>query len=168
MYSHSDLTRHVGIFAPQLPRTVALERRIRIGAGFHGKWYASQGEHWRGWMGYQDSALRRNGQEDPEAVPAKRRWNLQCAPMMFWLAEAAGVAAEILDRAEREAEGVAAVVSHDSHLHGKVMRTVLPWTLVEEALRRLPLVTGAEAAEADAAVAAAHAKLVAKHGSRYA
>jgi len=167
MLSHSDLRRRVGAFPEELPRTRALERRIRIGAGFHDKWYASQGEHWRGWMAYQDMALRRGGR-NPDVVPASVRWRLNCAPMMFWLAEAAAISTAVLDRAEQAAAAAAAKVPHDHPSHGKAMRAVLPWGLIEAALASLPPLTPEAAAAAEVAVAQAHAKLVAKRGVRFA
>lgn len=164
--SHSDLLRLVGAFPDQLPRTRELEKRIQIGAGFHDKWYASQGEHWRGWMGHKNAVLRRSGR-DPSSVDARVRWNLNCAPMMYWLAEAAGIAPEALDRAEEAAVVAAARVGHDHPLHGKAMRTVLPWCLIEQALEALPSLSLQAATAAEAAVARAHEKLVARRGKRY-
>lgn len=165
--SHTDLLRRVGAFPDQLPRTLALEQHIRIGAGFHGKWYASQGEHWRGWMGHKDAVLRRAGR-DSATVPARVRWRLNCAPMMFWLAEAARVEAAVLDQAEEAASRAAAVVGHDDASHGKAMRAVLPWDLVETALAALPPLSPEAVAAAEAAVAMAHARLVAARGRHYA
>lgn len=164
--SHSDLLRLVGAFPDQLPRTLELEKRIQIGAGFHGKWYASQGEHWRGWMGHKNAVLCRSGR-DPSSVPARVRWNLNCAPMMYWLAEAAGIPAETLDRAEEAAKVAAARVGHDHPSHGKAMRAVLPWCQIEKALEALPPLSAPAATAAEAAVARAHAKLVARCGKRY-
>jgi hypothetical protein len=167
LISHSHLLRLVGAFPEELPRTLALERRIQIGARFHGKWYASQGEHWRGWMGYQDAVLRRSGR-DPDFVPGRVRWNLNCAPMMFWLAEAAKVADQILDQAEEAARVAATRISHDHPSHGKAMRACLPWPLIEKSLASLPRLSAEAAAAASAAVALAHEKLVARCGIRYA
>jgi hypothetical protein len=167
MLSHSDLRRLVGVFPAVLPRTQALEKSIGIGAGFQGKWYASQAEHWRGWIGYKEALLYRQGR-DPQAVPASLRWrHLSCAPMMFWLAEAAAVPADLLDRAEQAAITVAKQVGHDHPSHGKAMRDALSWVVIEEALaRRLPLTTS-QVLTADAAVEEAHRKLVAKRGKKY-
>lgn len=167
LISHSSLLRLVGAFPEELPRTLALERRIRIGAGFHGKWYASQGEHWRGWMRYKDAVLRRSGR-DPDLVPGRARWNLNCAPMMFWLAEAAKVPDQILDQAEEAARGAATRIDHDHPSHGKAMRACLPWPLIERSLASLPPLSADAAAAAEATVALAHEKLVASCGLRYA
>lgn len=130
LISHSDLLRLVGAFPEELPRTLILERRIQIGTGFHGKWYASQGEHWRGWMGYQNAVLRRS-RRDPDLVPGRVRWNLNCAPMMFWLAEGAKVPNQILDQAEEAARAAATRINHDHPSHGKAIRACLSWTLIE-------------------------------------
>jgi hypothetical protein len=167
LISHLDLLRLVGSFPAELPRTRALEHRIQIGAGFHDKWYASQGEHWRGWMGHKDAVLRRAGR-DPATVPARERWQLNCAPMMFWLAEAAKVPAGILDQAEDAACRAAEGIRKDHASHGKAMRAVLPWPLVEAALAALPPLSVEAVAAAEAAVARAHDKLVAVRGKRYA
>jgi hypothetical protein len=65
-------------------------------------WYSSQKQHWLGWLG---------GYDGP-GVYARKKWDrsaayvynhVVCPPMLFWLAEAAGVAKETLSRAEDEA-----------------------------------------------------------------
>lgn len=150
-----------------LPRTLALEQRIHIGAGFHNKWYASQGEHWCGWMGYQGVILKKRGL-DPACVPASKRWNLHCLPMMFWLAEAVALPAAVLDRAKIMAEAAAAKIDHDHPSHGKAMRAVLPWEMIELALASLPPLTVEAATAAEVAVTRAHQKLVDKLGRSYA
>lgn len=87
--------------------------------------------------------------------------------MMYWLAEAAGIPAETLDRAEEAAKVAAARVGHDHPSHGKAMRAVLPWCQIEKALEALPPLSAPAATAAEAAVARAHAKLVARCGKRY-
>lgn len=168
LVTHYDLLCLVGWFPEHLPRTLALEQRIRIGAGFHGKWYTSQAEHWRGWMGFHDARLRRLG-KDPALVSGNVRWRgLSCAPMMFWLAEAAGVPADRLDRAEAAAHTAADAIRHDHASHGKAMREVLPWPVLEAALGSLVPLASAAVASVEEKVAQAHRKLIQVHGKVYA
>ena len=135
MISIQDLKLCVAGFDAVPPRTLALEKRIEIGAGFHGKWYRSQKEHMLGWLLVQEAQARMKGQE-PFRVDARGMWGrLKCSPMMFWLAEAGGVSENHLDEAEKAAEAAAKINPKDGNPHGKLMRAVLPWELVAEAIR---------------------------------
>ena len=119
---------------PHPPRTVALEKRIRIGTGFHGKWYRSQKEHLQGWLVVQEAQARATGQ-DPATVDARGMWGrLKCSPLMFWLAEAGGVPSELLDEGEAAAVEAARERPTDGEPHGRMLREVLPWDRVAEAL----------------------------------
>ena len=57
-----------------------------------------------------------------------------CFPMLFWLAECAGVDSDVLGTAEAAARRVASVIGSDHPSHGKAAREVLPWSLVEQAI----------------------------------
>jgi len=117
------------------PRTVVLEQQIHIGTGFHGKWYRSQREHWLGSLGYVIAKHAAAGVEASD-MPAKPQWTrTHCFPMLFWVAESAGVDDETLHRAEAAAYEAAALIGRDHPSHGRAARSVLPWTLVEHALR---------------------------------
>ena len=148
MISQIDLKCLVASFAETTRRTSALEARIRIGAGFHDKWYRSQREHWLGWLVAKDCEARCN-RIDPVHIPAERRWKwLMCSPAMIWLSDCAGVHNDVLDLAERAAERAALINDHDGYPHGKFVREVLPWPTLEFGLlSKTPLQR--EAAEAE-------------------
>ena len=132
--SLSQVKRYVAGYLAALPRTLALEQRIKIGTGFHGKWYRSQKEHQLGWIVFQECAARKKNL-DPDTVPASGMWSrLKCSPSMFWYAEAVGVAPAILDAAEAAAERAAAINPKDGNPHGKLMREVLPWNLIAQSM----------------------------------
>jgi hypothetical protein len=112
-----------------------LEERIGIGAGFHDKWYRSQKEHMLGWLVVQEAQARMKDKE-PSRVDGRGMWGrLKCSPMMFWLAEAGGVSESRLDEAEKAAEAAARINPKDGEPHGKLMRAILPWEVVAEAIR---------------------------------
>jgi hypothetical protein len=128
------LLRYIAGYPGTPPRTVALEQEIRIGTGFHGKWYSSQKEHWLGYAGYK-RALWAVQEKNYGLEKAKSHWSrTHCFPMLFWLAECAGVDSDILGRAEVAARRVAAVTGSDHPSHGKAAREALPWSLVEQAI----------------------------------
>ena len=161
MLSQTELKHLIAGFPDELPRTRALEQRIRIGTGFHGKWYRSQREHWLGWIALAEQAQRAKG-EDPNGVAAKKRWsNLGCAPMMFWLAEAAGVFDAALSQAERNAETAADASRVDGPAHGKAIRAAIAWTEIEARLSCLPRPNERARSAAEATSEAARARLVA-------
>lgn len=146
--SQTDLKQILTCCPDHPPRTVALERRIKIGTGFHAKWYRSQREHWLGWIVRQEYIAIESG-KDVGAITARRRWSgLNCIPMMFWLAEVAGVPDEQLSEVESAARDLAQRKPHDCPEHGKGIRQVLPWKVVEQCLLRLPRATAEEATQA--------------------
>ena len=128
------LLRYIAGYPATPPRTIALEQEIRIGTGFHGKWYRSQKEHWLGYVGYKRAQWAAQG-KNYDLEKAKSHWShTHCFPMLFWLAECAGVDSDILGGAEMAARRVAAVIGSDHPSHGKVAREVLPWSLVQRAI----------------------------------
>ena len=143
-------------------RTNALEQELRIGTGFHGKWYRSQRDHWLGWLVVQECRAR-SMDLAPDAVPARGVWQrLNCSPMMFWLADAAGAAPEALYLARASALAASAINPKDGAPHGTMMRRVLPWEIVETALAR----HGVSAAlDVEALANDAFSRLVAKNAS---
>ncbi len=128
-----DLIRYVAASSAKLRRTTDLEQKIRIGTGFHGKWYRSQREHWLGWLIYQQCEASRKGVDFTNHF-AQPTWNrLKCSPAMFWMAEAACVESSVLDEAEAAAIEATKLNPKDGNPHGRMMRTSLPWHLVEDA-----------------------------------
>ena len=131
LLTQNQLKRIIAAQSAIAARTDRLEKQIRIGVGFHGKWYRSQREHWLGWIVAKERMALQKG-ENPDAIVARKRWtNLNCIPMMFWLAEVAGVPDEVLTGAESAAVEAAAINDKDCQQHGKAMRVVLPWTGLE-------------------------------------
>lgn len=131
-------------------RTTDLEQQIRIGSGFHNKWYRSQREHMLGWLVVQECQARKGGKL-PESIDASAMWGrLKCSPMMFWLGECAGVSDEILTRAAQTACDAANINPRDGEPHGKMMRTVLPWSIVRQAILLKPVPYADEKTLADA------------------
>jgi len=129
-----ELLRYIAGYPETPPRTIALEQEIKIGTGFHGKWYSSQKEHWLGYVGYKRAQWAAQG-KNYNLEKAKSHWSrTHCFPMLFWLAECAGVDSDILERAEVVARRVTAEICSDHPSHGKAAREVLPWSLVEQAI----------------------------------
>lgn len=142
----NDLLRYIAGYSEAPSRTVALEQAIQIGTGFHGKWYRSQKEHWQGYLGYKRALWAAQG-KDYGIEKAQSHWSrTHCFPMIFWLAECAGVASRTLAEAEAAARIVAAKIGKDHPSRGKAARGILPWPMVEESiLREQPSVVEAEA-----------------------
>lgn len=94
-------------------------------------WYETQQEHWDGWLREYDGPGyygRKNSDRD-----AKYIYNhIQCAPMLLWLAEAAGVPHKTLLAATRAV--LAAGLSTSKQCAG--LRRVIPWAEVRMALER--------------------------------
>ena len=164
MLSLTELKRHIAAYPAFPPRTYALEQRIRIGVGFHEKWYRSQKEHQLGWLIVQECQERRKD-NDPGNVSPRKMWNrLNCSPSMYWYAEVSGVAPQLLDAAEEAAKRAAETQlaegkkPQDGPPHGKLMKQVLPWEIIEEAV--LSCRTTVSVAEAEAMALEAFERLV--------
>jgi len=128
------LLRYIAGYPATPPRTIALEQEIRIGTGFHGKWYRSQKEHWLGYVGYKRALWATQG-KNYDMEKAKSNWRrTHCFPLLFWLAECAGVDSDLLERAEVAARTVATVIGSDHPSHGKAAREELPWLVVQRAI----------------------------------
>ncbi|MVO18597.1 hypothetical protein [Parasedimentitalea huanghaiensis] len=138
-----ELRRLVASFPSEPGRTIALEQRIQIGAGFHDKWYGSQREHWLGWL----SLKVRENELDGKAFQPSKIWSgLKCSPMMFWLAEVAGVDSKILGQLEAASVAAAKIRPKDGNPHGVEFRRILPWSEVNALLTNCaPQRTTAEA-----------------------
>jgi hypothetical protein len=137
------LRRLVAGFPDEPPRTIALEQKIRIGAGFHNKWYSSQREHWLGWL----SLKSQENKIDGKTFAPRRIWSgLKCSPMMFWLAEVSGKNAGVLEQLERVSIEASKERSTDGNPHGVNFRKVLPWTELEVQLQQIEVLI--EAADA--------------------
>lgn len=117
----------VAAFPAKPPRTVALEQRIKIGTGFHNKWYSSQREHWLGWLALK---AREIALDSKSIVPSGIWTGLKCSPMLYWAAEVAGANSETLDQLEAVSIEAARIRSKDGNPHGVEFRKILPWTYI--------------------------------------
>ena len=154
--SQSALKNYVAAYPATPPRVAALEQRIQIGTGFHRKWYRSQREHWLGWLEYQDRKALGAGQ-NPNHLHAKAVWNrLKCSPMMFWLAECAGVSPKLLGQAEEAAVEATRLNPKDGNPHGRLILTVLPWPIVEKAIGSGPTAASPSQGQDEAELAFGH------------
>lgn len=142
----SLLRRYVAGYPAFPPRTIALEQRINIGTGFHGKWYRSQKEHWLGWLLAKECEARSRGLGASSSSAKTRYQFILCSPAIFWLAECAGVPGHRLDEAEAAAECAAAINGRDGHPHGALMRMALPWPLLASAMSNGPAPASEETA----------------------
>lgn len=129
-----DLRARLASLPADTPRHKALERALAEGVGFGQAWYHSQKEHWHGWLGEYDGpgAYGRKGWANRDAAFI---WNhIQCAPMLFWLAEALGLPETDLERAYQDI--LAAPKRNASQC--AVLRRVFPWEVIEAALPPAP------------------------------
>jgi hypothetical protein len=126
------------------PRSLSRKiRRLRVGAPItesyaralvargvwsdEGVWYATQKEHWLGWLSEYDSSGA-YGRKTVSGRSAEFVYNhINCPPMLLWLAEAAGVSRRNVLAAKRSA--LAARRSRGTHC--AVIRTAIPWSVIE-------------------------------------
>jgi hypothetical protein len=130
--SPQQLRRIVAKLEERQPIAEHLQREIaRRHPARRAPWYRSQKQHWLGWL----------GEYDGPGFYGRSRWDrsakfvynhIQCPPMLLWLAEASGLPRARLLRAK------AAALSAGDH-HGPstaAIRSLLPWDVVEQSLRR--------------------------------
>lgn len=129
-----DLWSRICDLPPDTPRHLALCKALGEGAGFGRAWYRDQREHWQGWLGAYDGPGA-YGRKDWASRDAKFIWNhIQCAPMLFWLAEALGLPDSDLDRAYSD---ILAAPKRNAP-QCAALRRVFPWSVIEEALPKPP------------------------------
>ena len=84
----ATLREHIKTLDPDTPMHRALEIELGEGVGFGKAWYGSQKEHWLGWL-REYNGPGAYGRQTGKSRDAKFAFNHgQCAPMLFWLAEA--------------------------------------------------------------------------------
>ena len=130
----SELWLCIKDLPPDTPRHLALSKELGEGAGIGRAWYLHQKEHWQGWLGEYDGpgAYGRKGWANRDAAFI---WNhIQCAPMLFWLAEALGLPKADLDRAYQDI--LAAPKRNASQC--AALRRVFEWHVIESALPPAP------------------------------
>lgn len=137
----AQLRQHVARFSPDGPQTEALQHAVRARFKKRDVWYRTQKEHWTGWLSNYDGP----------GYYGRQRWDrdaqfvynhIQCAPMLLWLAEAAGVPSAKVTAAS------AAVLAAGPRLSSQVraLRQILPWSLIEATLKAEPTAPTATAA----------------------
>jgi hypothetical protein len=129
-----QLWQHIQSLPADTPRHLALSKDLGEGAGFGRAWYQNQKEHWQGWLGEYDGPGAYDRKEWASR-DAKFIWNhIQCAPMLYWLAEALGLPDTDLDRAYQDI--IAAPKRNAAQC--AALRRVFPWATIEEALLKRP------------------------------
>lgn len=124
------LRSHIKPLPEYLPLTKALEDATGVGAGYDSAWYRSQKEHWLGWLGEYDGPGA-YGRSDAAQRNGEYIYNhIQCAPMLFWLAEACDIARPKLELAF---EAVAQVERKGARQCAALRRTI-PWSEIERGL----------------------------------
>ena len=102
--------------------------------GFGNAWYNSQKEHWLGWLAEYDSPGA-YGRQTGKPRDAQYIYNhIQCAPMLFWLAEAVEIPADTLEQAFSDI--VAAPANNASQC--SAFRKLIPWRMIDARLLERP------------------------------
>ncbi|MBW0159587.1 hypothetical protein [Sedimentimonas flavescens] len=152
----SDLARVIWTLDPDTPKHRELERLLEIGVGFGNPWYGSQREHWLGWLGdyHSPGAYNRSRTSPTEARSVYNRIN--CAPMLFWLCEAAGVEQPALEKAF---DAVAKLADGRVAAQCGALRREIPWGDTERLLLERSKLSETQIALADEVVSASREKL---------
>ncbi len=128
-----ELRLHVARLSPAGSRAELLQKEVRSRFKKGDVWYSTQKQHWTGWLDHYDGPGhygRQRWDRDTKFVYN----HIQCAPMLLWLAEAAGLPDETLVEASQSA------LAAGPRLASQVaaLRRIIPWTQVEGALTKGP------------------------------
>lgn len=127
-----ELRRKIKDFEASPPITLRFEKALTKQGTWsaEGVWYRSQKEHWLGWLSeYEGPGAY--GRKTSVIRSAEFAYNhVVCPPMVLWLGEASGVQTSLITQAEKMA------LRASRKLQGKcaAIRTVIPWSKIEEAL----------------------------------
>lgn len=122
-----QLRNHIRALPEHQPRTIALEAATQIGTGHDNAWYRSQQEHWLGWLREYGGPGAYGRSDVTSQKDAAYVYNhIQCAPMLFWLAEALDMPETDLQRASHSI--LAAPAKGASQC--KALRQIFPWAAI--------------------------------------
>lgn len=125
--SPKQFRRVIQTLSDDLPRYRAIEHQLQEGTGFGNAWYSSQKRHWLGWLD-EYNGPGAYGRKIQTGRDAQFIYNhIQCAPMLFWLAEALRFSKVSLDAAEQAI--LAAPRCNASQC--AAFRSVIPWSEIE-------------------------------------
>lgn len=128
-----SLLRHkISFLNPRTEKYRQLELALQEGHGFGTAWYRSQKEHWLGWVGEYNGSGE-YGRKTISGRDARFIFNhIQCAPMLFWLAEALGI-----DEVKLDAAFEAAVFAPKRNASQcAAFRRVISWDMIEPELNK--------------------------------
>ncbi len=112
---------------PNTPMHLALEIDLCVGVDFGNSWYCSQKEHWLAWLNNYHT-VGPYGRKPNKTDGGKQIYNrLNCAPMAFWLAEAAGLPNEAL----RAAYAAATTSQPNGASQSAAVRRFATWQSIE-------------------------------------
>jgi hypothetical protein len=121
-----QLKRKISRFPSSSPVTDRFEASLTKRGEWtrEGVWYASQKQHWMGWLSEYEGpgAYGRKGGKGRTAEYAYN--HIVCPPMLLWLAEAAGVEKRTLEAARRRALAAPAALPSKC----SAVRNVIPWS----------------------------------------
>lgn len=127
-----QLLSAISALSDQGPLHKSLEGELQIGVGFGNAWYSSQKEHWQGWLEEYEGpgAYDRKIQDGRSAKFAYNQ--IQCPPMLVWLAEACGVDERLVR------EGCRVILKSPPRAASRcgAFRRLVPWELIELRLLR--------------------------------
>lgn len=124
------LRRKIKRLNSETPQHKRLEQALQEGVGFGNAWYDSQKEHWLGWLAEYDGPGA-YGRQTGNSRDARYIYNhIQCAPMLFWLAEAVEIPAGTLEQAFNDI--VTAPEKNASQC--SAFRKLIPWKMIEARL----------------------------------
>jgi hypothetical protein len=126
-----QLAREIGKLCTKTPITTEFERTLGEIQSLGKVWYASQKEHWLGWLSEYDGPGH-YGRNDWHRS-AKFIYNhINCAPMVLWLAKASGVSKLAVVEAKKRA--LSAVRRNSAQC--AAIRKIIPWEEIELVLRK--------------------------------
>ena len=143
--TRDQLRRKINRLREHQPLTVGLERELASRGTITGViQYASQKQHWLGWLGEYNSP----------GFYGRRDWNrtaefvynhVVCPPMVLWLGEAVGIPTESISAAVRAALAAPANMMSQS----SAIRGTIPWSEIDARLSGQRVTRGGLPASAD-------------------
>lgn len=127
---HQTLSAIIAKLDPDVPLHKKMEVALRIGPKFGNAKYKNQKHHWLTWLATYDdpSCPRRHYRSRTGAELVYNRLN--CPPMVFWLAEAAGAPSGCL----LAAFGASLASRQNIATQAAAVRNQVPWAMLEPKL----------------------------------